>query len=137
MKKEKFSGPKGGSPKIGDKMSKKGFGPSEASKTKVSIKNHKQVDGPNEMQKPKTVGGSKHKAVSGPSAMKESPLGGKLKSKHMSESVGGDMHKHLGKHGSAGSLQKGFTGLEKVSDAGGPKYGEESLKPSKKKDVRG
>lgn len=134
MKKEKFSGPKGGSPKIGDKMSKKGFGPSEASKARVSIKDHKQVSGPNEMHEP-SVGGKKHKGVKGVDAMKETF--GATKSSHMSEHVGGDLHGYLGKHGDKGALQKGYSGLEKIDSAGGPKYGDESLVPSKKKNVRG
>jgi len=127
MKKQMYNGPKGGMPKIGDKKSSKGFGPSEASGNKrvQGIAKHKGEDGPSEM-KASNPKGPHHKGVKGPNEMRDSKgspgeMPGKLKM-----DVKDSMHGFLGKFQSEDVLRKGYDSLESIQHPGEMERGDGS-----------
>lgn len=114
MKKEKYSVAKGDSKKpkhMDDKKQSRIRGPSEASKMRVPIANHKQVSGTAEMLN-SAPSSAKHKAVDGPSEMKQSKLGSASSLPNKAKESGS--LGYLGKLGGNDVLKKGFKSLESV-----------------------
>lgn len=127
MKKQMYNGPKGGAPKIGDKKSSKGFGPSEASGNKrvQGIAKHKGEDGPSEMKASNPMG-PHHKGVKGPNEMRDSKGSPGESPAKLPMDAKDSMHGYLGKFADDDCLRRGFGSLEKISQPGEMERGDGS-----------